>query len=190
MTTKKVMSESNAGSTAAPPPSPSVRIGTWIGIVGGIIAVVVAVGGAITYVVHMQGEIDKLKAPAALQEETQKDIGKINQATTDSITKLQATSIGFVEPKTPVICTVPAPDCEFDAYAGRQKQHDLDMQVPEGRKLLAAWYVPIDNVSDMIAFHFVDVTPSGRSTVHINLEARPGIAGRVRIMIYGVYGPQ
>lgn len=66
---------------------------------------------------------------------------------------------------------------EYNAPVGQQQE----FLVAAGAPVLACWYTPIDNLSDINGFHTIAVHPSG---TNVSLTITPSRDALLRILVY------
>jgi hypothetical protein len=54
-----------------------------------------------------------------------------------------------------------------------------------GPTVTAAWYVPIDNIGDLLGFDHIEVAPTPASANALTLTIKPNRAALLRILLYG-----
>ncbi len=147
------------------------------------VALIVAVVTATIFIVRLEFRVSDLEHNPQLQKQITDGVEAVKTA------QKQATSsaIGVAGPQNKVICTGSG-GCDFSATP-EGIQHEMTAEIPDGRKILGAWYEPVENTIDMASFQHVDISVHGRDKVGINLQGKPGANGRVRIYIYALYGP-
>lgn len=97
------------------------------------------------------------------------------------------TGIGFPAPINVVLGTPGAPKtATYVAPFQQQQGFDIPVSVPKGSKLVAAWYVPVDNLGDLPSFDHIDVAVRDNN-VRLTIKGREGKEALVRIYIYTVY---
>jgi hypothetical protein len=84
----------------------------------------------------------------------------------------------------PVIATQDVlQDGDYLAPRGKQ-EHILDPTLPEGSRIVGAWWSPIDVIAGLSSFHSIQVTKYKETLIKLSLTARDGESGRMRLAIY------
>ncbi len=96
-------------------------------------------------------------------------------------------NIGFIEPVNTVIGTPGTTDAQFVAPYHEIRCFDITVSVPDGYRLSRVWYVPIDNLPDVVNFHHIEVGISGRNIVRLMIKGLKGREALLRIIIQGSY---
>ena len=158
MTTKKAVVES---------PKEKVGPAAVIGMIGGILAIVVVLVGAVTYVLVLKTRVDILQPEATLKITTDAGVGAVQKAESDALKDFQRQTTGLITPVSEVVCTHGVDGCAHPASPdpNNPSTETFDVEVPPNRKLVAAWYSLSDNVSDIRAFHRIDVSVTGEKSI-------------------------
>lgn len=65
-------------------------------------------------------------------------------------------------------------------------RHTINMAVPAGKSIVAAWYVLTHNIAAVSGFALINVAPQGQQ-VELQVGAFPGQNARLRITIYALF---
>lgn len=84
----------------------------------------------------------------------------------------------------------PSPDNFEAADSGHAPGHlhEIDLQIPAGSRLFAAWYTPMDRINALTNFALIDVRIKSNTDVVLELSAVPNVSSFLRIQIHALYG--
>jgi hypothetical protein len=189
--------DSMARRSADEPEKEKMGLATLIGIIGGILSIIVVLVGAATFVLALKFRVDLLQPENNLKTMAGKGVTDITTAESNALKDIQRQTTGVLGPYSKVICTQVEEGCDYAASPNPNvpSSASFDVDVPQNRKLVAAWYSLADNVSDVRAFHNLSVVVGGVRTISVLSSAKgptiddpTGKPGQVRITIYAMYG--
>ena len=95
--------------------------------------------------------------------------------------------------KSLVITSIPQ-DGGPDKYAAPETNgnpilsHEINMNIPSGTALFAAWYTPVDRINALTDFALINVRIKDANDVYLDLAAVAGKQSYLRIQIHVLFG--
>ena len=68
----------------------------------------------------------------------------------------------------------------YNAPVGQTQSFDI----PVGETVTTCWYIPVDNLPDLLGFDHIDVAPAGHAG-SVTLTFKPSRNALLRIYVYG-----
>jgi hypothetical protein len=153
---------------------------------GAIVAIALAMIAFAFWLGHLEHEVADLNKNPAIDSQVNESIKQVKQAGEDVKAQIAQSSLSVEPGLDTVICNFDNPGCGFQVSNTQivEKAFPVDTH---GKKITAAWYVPVDAITYLNAFDHIEVSPGsdGKSVV-LKAKGVGSIRGQVRIHVYCV----